>query len=103
VNRIKNKEVSYNAIPTEELSRLFLRVVKDGEDTLIENRDYLGLFGQQEPLTASELWGKIAEVKKKSLSRKIAENWASSSSQEEKRQIYQELATCLESGNQYGR
>ncbi len=102
VNRLRNKEIVYDAIPTEELSRLFLRVVKQGDETLIENKEYLDLFGQKGPMTASALWGKIAGMDRKSLSRKIAEKWNSSSSQEEKRQIYQDLATCLESGNQYG-
>jgi glutamate---cysteine ligase / carboxylate-amine ligase len=102
VCRIKNQEISYDAIPTQELSRLFLRIIKEGEKTQIDSREYLELFGQKEPMTATALWDRLAGVKRKSLSRKIAEKWSASSSQEEKQQIYLDLATCLESGIQYG-
>lgn len=101
VDRLKKRELLYDAIDTEGLSQMFLRVVREGENTFIENKEYLQLFGVHEPSVASALWGKIAGLEKKTLSRKIADRWDTCSSHEERKRIYQELATCLASGTQY--
>jgi glutamate-cysteine ligase len=44
---------------TDELSDLFLQVVTKAENTPITNERYLSIFGQQNPLTAGQLWKKI--------------------------------------------
>ncbi|MCB9830978.1 MAG: glutamate--cysteine ligase [Planctomycetes bacterium] len=44
--------------PVDPLADVFDAVVKDGDRALIENLDFLALFGQRErgPMTAGELW-----------------------------------------------
>ena len=42
----------------DALAAIFLKVVKEGENALIEDKTYLRMFGLgEEPLTAGELWG----------------------------------------------
>lgn len=101
VERLRGKEVSYDALSTNELSQLFLRVIREGERAVIDMQEYLALFGVKEPIRADALWGKIAGLEKKTLSRKIEEKWKASSSLEGRKKIYQELAACLHNGTSY--
>jgi carboxylate-amine ligase len=44
---------------TDELSDLFLLVIKEAENALITNERYLQVFGEEKPLTAGKLWKKL--------------------------------------------
>lgn len=101
VDRMQKGELSYDSVPTKDLSEIFLSVVRDGEKTVIEHREYLALFGEKEPVEASLLWQKIAGIRKKTLSRLIAERWQRAQNLAERAETYQGLVTCLAEGKRY--
>lgn len=47
--------------PTERLLAQFLKMVKHGEDVLIDDLDYLALFGIKNPIRANDLWRRLVE------------------------------------------
>lgn len=113
--KIQTGELPHDGISTDDLSALFLRVVREGDQALIDHLDYLALFGQQSPLTAGALWGHLLSPLWKTslvdvasrqnhllaegpLARRIEKRWQQAPSQEERRDLYRSLAHCLERG-----
>ncbi len=46
---------------TEKLADVFVNTIRNGEDTVITDTDYLGIFGVKKSCTAGELWSIILE------------------------------------------
>ncbi len=95
----------------ERLREIFLQVIRSGEQTMIHDPEYLGLFELHEPCPASECW-KVLAAKNKlhfqkeishilehgSLSTRILRRLPEAFTTADLRIIYSELATCLENG-----
>ncbi len=96
-----------------ELFDIFLKVIKEGENALIDNIAYLEMFGLgEEPLTAAELWGFILpdirdqlperyyEIISKiiahgSLSSRISRSLGPEPDAQKIKDVYRQLANCL--------
>jgi carboxylate-amine ligase len=115
VAKIQKGELSHTLVPTSDLSALFLRVIRDGEQALIDHPDYLSLFDERSPVTVSSLWEKLlrsfwgkgeSEVAARqqyllqhgSLARRIENRWKEAPMLDEKKEIYRSLSFCLGSG-----
>jgi hypothetical protein len=114
-SKVQKGELPHTLISTADLAKIFLRVVQEGDSALIDNQEYLALFGEREPITASALWKKILSpfwntnisdvssllqhlLNHGPLARRIEKRWKESSSLDEKKKIYHSLSHCLGSG-----
>ena len=108
------------AAETVGLAEIFVNAVKDGEETVIADRRYLGLFGQDgnATMTAGELWRALAAdcavelagaghgikqtvetmLAQGPLSRRIIRALGAKPDRERFREVYRELAQCLAKG-----
>lgn len=111
-----NEQVQWSE---DDLAAIFLAVVKDGENTVIENRDYLKLFGcSEQRLQAKELWqhllnktaDKIPQPYLKSLrhllqygtlSSRILNKLGQDIRPERIREVYLQLSQCLQHNSMY--
>lgn len=111
-----NEQVQWSE---DDLAAIFLAVVKDGENTVIENREYLKLFGcSEQRLQAKELWqhllnktaDKIPQSYLKSLrhllqygtlSSRILNNLGQDIRPERIREVYLQLSQCLQHNSMY--
>lgn len=96
-----------------DLFEIFLKVIKEGEDALVDNIAYLEMFGLgEEPLTAGELWGFLlpdirAQLPKPyyeiiskivahgSLSTRIGRALGTDPTADRIKEVYRQLANCL--------
>jgi carboxylate-amine ligase len=106
----------------EDLSKIFLNVVKNGQQAEITDANYLKLFGYDnaEKCTASELWQHLFEtvlsnsitneptknaltfiLQNDTLSARIIKALGSDSSPENIKAVYEKLAVCLKDGKQF--
>ncbi|MFA6899756.1 MAG: glutamate-cysteine ligase family protein [Desulfurivibrionaceae bacterium] len=108
------------AAETGELADIFVGTVRDGEQTVIDNRRYLALFGRggNAAMTAGELWQELATdcglelaeaghgiqqtvsaiLAHGSLSRRIIRALGVKPDRERFREVYRELGKCLAQG-----
>lgn len=111
-----NEQVQWSE---DDLAAIFLAVVKDGENTVIENREYLKLFGcSEQRLQAKELWqhllnktaDKIPQPYLKSLrhllqygtlSSRILNKLGQDIRPERIREVYLQLSQCLQHNSMY--
>lgn len=98
----------------DTLAAIFLKVIKEGENALIEDSAYLQMFGLgPEPLTAGELWAfLLPDIREQlthdqyqliskiiangSLSSRILKALGEKPDQERTLQVYRQLSDCLE-------
>jgi gamma-glutamyl:cysteine ligase YbdK (ATP-grasp superfamily) len=109
-------EASLFAWDEQRLERIFDATVRLGEKAVIEDADYLALFGARHKLSAQELWSAIAERVLTSQERTFADAWLThyaqhgclssritarsgqSPSRQALQDTYGELARCLANG-----
>lgn len=117
VNENWSSTESQMAWHEDDLAAIFLKVVKDGENAIIENENYLRMFGLgEEPLTAGELWGFILPDLRKqltedqymaiskiighgTLSNRIKKALGEQPGREKIKEVYRRLAECLQQNN----
>lgn len=61
---IKEKYISFEVqkdFHENELSEIFLSTIKDAENTIIDSKKYLNVFGARNKCTANELWQHLFE------------------------------------------
>ena len=98
----------------DKLADIFLKVVKEGENALIEDKTYLQMFGlDPEPMTAGEMWGfLIPEIREQitlnqydiiskiiglgSLSSRISRKLGSNPDEKKVKEVYRTLSECLQ-------
>jgi gamma-glutamyl:cysteine ligase YbdK (ATP-grasp superfamily) len=105
----------------EPLSRLFRRVLARGETAVVDDEEYLSLFGIAEPsATAREVWAYLAAetfgtgaapgvfrepveliLEEGCLARRILHALDGDLSRENLRRIYERLASCLDEGEPF--
>lgn len=92
-----------NSISVESLFRLFMQCAEYGEEAIIDNLDYLNIFGiQEKTCKAKELWNHLApSVKTETLATRIKKRWLKNPTKQNLRDIYSQLCYCLESGTRY--
>jgi glutamate---cysteine ligase / carboxylate-amine ligase len=100
------------SFPQEPLVSLFHRVIADADETQIDDRSFLSLFGLDKPLTAKELWchllSDLLEKEKGSplevilnegpLARRILRKVQDAPTKTQLHAVYSELADCLKEG-----
>jgi glutamate---cysteine ligase / carboxylate-amine ligase len=108
---------------TEPLAEMLLSTIRDAEQTVLRDPDYLNLFGiaGRAPLTAGELWRHLAHAAGPSarstdpsvrpavetilecgpLSRRILAAVGPAPTRERTALVYRELADCLETGRMF--
>ncbi|RJX27513.1 MAG: glutamate--cysteine ligase [Desulfurivibrio sp.] len=105
------------AVAVAPLAGLFLAAIRDAERTVIEDRDFLSLFGVTETLTAGELWQHLAEqtmaaddpyrsaleviLRQGPLGRRILRGVGSDFSHGKLREVYARLCDCLAAGEMF--
>ncbi|TXK36429.1 glutamate--cysteine ligase [Pontibacter qinzhouensis] len=107
---------SLNQIPTTWLADLLLQVIKTGQETVIENSDYLSCFGwsSETACTVKELWSQLLleatdldtssiEILKQilthgNLAKRIQNTLGGAPKEGAILQLYQYLAACLQNG-----
>jgi len=117
---VRKKTFPFDFLSTEDLSHIFLSCIRGGDQAIIDNLDYLSLFGCTTPMTASSLWRTILQpfwmntmrnppvllqqliVDQGPLARRIARKWDATTNHDDEKQIYADLCTCLEQGKPYG-
>jgi carboxylate-amine ligase len=118
VQRIRAKQVLYSSIETEELASIFLKVIRDGEKTVISHPGYLQLFGQSSPMYAGDLWKHILrpfiesnecpdEMKESlriileqgPLARRILDQWGPN--KEQQQSVYRALSESIATGQPF--
>ena len=114
---------SWNSIEEQKqwdenkLSNIFLKVIKYGELTLIEDLDYLKLFGCEKKCSANELWKQILKIinipdknllnavniiiNEGSLSTRILKSINNDFSKENIVKTYKKLAACLNTNSMF--
>jgi gamma-glutamyl:cysteine ligase YbdK (ATP-grasp superfamily) len=98
----------------DKLAAIFLKVIKDGENTLLLDKDYLKMFGmEEEPMTAGELWAfLLPEIREElsmsqydaiskiiglgSLSNRIKQALGENPDAAKIKELYRRLADCLQ-------
>jgi glutamate---cysteine ligase / carboxylate-amine ligase len=110
-------EIVYDKIDTKYLADLFLHVVKEGEESLISDKEYLSIFGCWHPTKVKNLWKKLLAsywkicspktahlqqqlLKRGPLARALLRDWESTPSLD-RAKIYKKLCHCLETGTFY--
>jgi hypothetical protein len=113
--KIQHGDLPHTLIPTADLKALFLRVIREGDLSLIDHPDYLAIFNERSPIMVSSLWEKILRpfwekgesgvavrqqhlLQHGSLARRIEKRWKESTTLDEKKEIYRSLSSCLGSG-----
>ena len=108
------------AAETGELADIFVGTVRDGEQTVLNNRDYLALFGRGDKaaMTVGELWQELAAecgpelaaaghgiqqtvnaiLAQGPLARRIMRALGAKPDRERFREVYRELGKCLVQG-----
>ncbi len=54
-----NKQISWDA---EKLHELLNKIAKSGEETIIDQQEYLQIFGVKHPISVKELWQHFSEI-----------------------------------------
>lgn len=102
------------------MAEIFTGAVRDGEETVLDDRDYLALFGREEnkAMSAGELWRELAAdcspelaatghtiqqtvesiLTQGPLSRRIIRALGASPGRERFSEVYRELGKCLAQG-----
>ncbi|MCX2741881.1 carboxylate-amine ligase [Pontibacter anaerobius] len=103
----------------DQLSAILLDVIAKGQEAILTDQDYLRLFGygSAENCKAGELWKHLVEqaltlddqpevanalnfiISRGNLSKRILEALGDEPSEEKIRQVYQQLAVCLQKGS----
>lgn len=106
-------------ISVDRLSAIFLECVRDAENAIIQDTEYLKIFGLNKPVNAKQLWEKLLEplfaskakelvnakepllhiLKHGTLATRILEAWKRNRTKRNLYEVYEELAGCLESGS----
>jgi gamma-glutamyl:cysteine ligase YbdK (ATP-grasp superfamily) len=108
------------AAETGAMAEIFAGTIRDGEKTVLDNRDYLALFGREgtRGMTAAELWRELATdcmpelaaaghgiqqsvetmLAQGPLARRIIRTLGVKPDRERFREVYQELGKCLAQG-----
>ncbi|MHB8150266.1 MAG: carboxylate-amine ligase [Desulfobulbia bacterium] len=108
------------AAKTGGLAEIFVGTINNGEETVLDNRDYLALFGREgnAAMTAGELWQDLAAectpelaaagytiqqtvetiLAQGPLSRRIIKALGAKPDRERFREVYRELGQCLAQG-----
>jgi glutamate---cysteine ligase / carboxylate-amine ligase len=117
-SQVLSGQLPYDAVSTESMAGLFLKVVKDGEQTLITDPEYLAIFNERAPITAQKLWERLLcplwescslqtarrqqhLLRRGPLARALLKDWQQSLKGQRPR-IYKELCKCLDEGRFYG-
>lgn len=108
-------------IPTRELAAILRACIRDAEQAVIDNPDYLALLGlERRPTQAREVWARLlndmtadGEISQEwlaplrlileygPLSRRILDAVGRDSSRERLEAVYRELCQCLQEGRMY--
>lgn len=108
-------------IPLESLSDIFLECVRDAEDTIISDIEYLKVFDIYAPVTAKGLWQKLLapllassdaqykEIKEPlelilsegTLATRIVRSWKKIPTRSTLYEVYDTLSNCLATGTLY--
>ncbi|MBN2326644.1 MAG: glutamate--cysteine ligase, partial [Candidatus Omnitrophica bacterium] len=102
---------------TDLLLSIFLQTIREAENAVIQDRNYLALFGMGEACTAKELWEHILSralnedsefapplrlmLEQGSLASRILRRLGDDDSMENIAAVYGELADCLEAGRMF--
>lgn len=106
------------AFGVEPLAELFIAVIRDGDRTVIADRNFLGLFGlEEEKMTAGELWQALAAqtmtpddpyrpaleviLRQGPLGRRILRAVGSGFSHGKLQEVYARLCSCLAAGEMF--
>jgi len=108
---------SQQALLTEQLASILQSVIRDADEALIEDPQYLQAFGMSTPVTASEFWRHLAAPLIEStnehqhalrlvldqgpLARRILKHIARGPSEARLRDTYRELSDCLATGKMF--
>jgi hypothetical protein len=121
LKKLVNEEIStideQLNLNTESLYNILLTVIKKGSDTIIDNYEYLRIFGLKKPCTALQFWKTMHELyffdsiedsiflshifKYGNLSERIIRAAGETPSKERLFSVYKELSLCLSKGIQY--
>ena len=105
------------AFATERLAKILSSVIRDADEAVIEDGEFLNAFGISAPLTTRELWRHLASplldvntefaaalrvvLEQGSLSRRILQQVATDSSDAGLHSTYRELCDCLATGRMF--
>lgn len=108
---------SQRSLDTERLASILLSVIRDADQAVINDAQFLQAFGVAAPLTASELWRQLAApmlerstehtaalrviLDEGPLARRIIKRVASEPSDARLHDTYRELSNCLASGKMF--
>lgn len=114
VNESWSSTEAQTAWHEDALADIFLQVIKEGENTMIEDAAYLQMFGMEdEPMTAGELWAfLLPEIREElsleqydiisriiglgTLSNRIKKAIGDNPDTETIREVYRKLSACLQ-------
>jgi len=101
--------------PQEILTASFLHTIATAEDTIIENRAFLEVFGLSKPMTAKKVWCYLLQeylqqkesipleiiLRDGTLASRILRAWKKEPTAQNLRVIFEKLAVCLKEGEMF--